>query len=92
MQAAMGDKIVVRGHHAGQPDREAVILTVEGANGVPPYSGAGPTAVRATNVNVVSPTEITAVTGGGAKAGTFSLYVITPGGTSAANIGDNFTY
>ena len=40
-------------------------------------SGAGPTAIAATNVTVVSPTKITAVTGGGAKAGTFSVYVIT---------------
>ena len=37
MQAAVGDKIVVRGHHTGQPVREAVILAVEGENGAPPY-------------------------------------------------------
>ena len=49
-------------------------------------------AIAATNVNVVSPTEITATTGGAAKAGTFSLFVTTSGGTSAANAGDNFTY
>jgi hypothetical protein len=49
-------------------------------------------AIAATNVKVVSPTEITAITGGGAKAGTWSLFVTTSGGTSAANIGDNFTY
>ena len=55
-------------------------------------SGSGPTAIAASSVKVVSPTEITAVTGGGAKAGTFSLYVITSGGTSAPNSGDNFTY
>ena len=56
--------------------------------------GSGPTigAIAATNVVVVSPTEITAVTGGGARAGTFSLFVITPGGTSAANVRDDFTY
>jgi len=41
---------------------------------------------------VVSPTQITATTGGGAKAGTFSLYVMTSGGTSAGNTADNFTY
>jgi type V secretory pathway adhesin AidA len=41
---------------------------------------------------VVSSTEITATTGGGAKAGTWSLFVTTSGGTSAANSGDNFTY
>jgi hypothetical protein len=55
-------------------------------------SGAGPTATPATNVKVVSPTEITAVTGGGAKAGTWNLLVITPGGTSVGNSGDYYTY
>ena len=37
MQAAVGDKIVVRGHRTGEPDRDAVILAVEGDNGAPPY-------------------------------------------------------
>ncbi len=55
-------------------------------------SGAGTGAIPATNVVVVSSTKITAVTGGGAKAGTWSLFVITTGGTSAGNTGDNFTY
>jgi hypothetical protein len=55
-------------------------------------SGAGAGAVTATNVKVVSPTEITAVTGGGAKGGTWSLFVTTSGGTSTANVGDDFTY
>jgi hypothetical protein len=41
---------------------------------------------------VVSPTEITATTGGAAKAGTFNLFVIDSGGTSVANAGDDFTY
>ena len=55
-------------------------------------NGAGTGAIAATNVVVVSATQITAVTGGGAKAGTFSLFVITSAGTSAANSGDDFTY
>ena len=55
-------------------------------------SGAGPTAIAATNVKIASPTEITAVTGGGAKAGTWNLFVVTSGGTSVANSGDDFTY
>jgi hypothetical protein len=56
--------------------------------------GNGPAtgAIPATNVDVVSPTEISATTGGGAKAGTWSLFVTTPGGTSATNGGDNFSY
>jgi hypothetical protein len=49
-------------------------------------------AIPATAVTVVSPTEITATTGGGAQAGTFNLFVTTSGGTSAVNTGDDFTY
>ena len=49
-------------------------------------------AIAATNVTVVSSTQITATTGGGAKAGTWSLFVTTTGGTSAGNSGDNFSY
>jgi hypothetical protein len=49
-------------------------------------------AIAATSVNVVSSTEITATTGGGAVAGTFSLFVTTSGGTSTGNSGTNFTY
>jgi hypothetical protein len=62
--------------------------TVEIAQG----NGAGPTAIPASNVVVVSPTEITATTGGGAKAGTFNLFVIDSGATSPANPGDDYTY
>jgi hypothetical protein len=62
--------------------------TVEIAQG----SGAGPTAIPASEVVVVSPTEITATTGGPAKAGTFNLFVIDSGATSPANPGDDYTY
>jgi len=55
-------------------------------------NGAGPTAIPASKVVVVSPTEITATTGGPAKAGTWTLWVIDSGGTSSANTGDNYTY
>jgi hypothetical protein len=37
MKAAVGDKIVVRGHHVGEPDRDAEVLEVHGADGEPPY-------------------------------------------------------
>jgi uncharacterized protein DUF1918 len=37
VHAAVGDKIIVRGHHVADVDREAVILAVEGENGAPPY-------------------------------------------------------
>ena len=55
-------------------------------------NGTGPTAIAASEVVVVSPTEITAKTGGSAKAGTWNLYVIDSGGTSPANTGDDYTY
>jgi trimeric autotransporter adhesin len=54
--------------------------------------GAGSTAIPASEVVVVSPTEITAVTGGSAKAGTYNLFVIDSEGTSPANPGDKYTY
>ncbi len=37
MRAVIGDKIVVRGHHVGEADRDAVILDVQGLDGGPPY-------------------------------------------------------
>ena len=37
MRAAIGDKVVVRGHHVGEHERSAVVLGVEGAEGGPPY-------------------------------------------------------
>ena len=37
MKAKIGDKIVVTGHHVGDPPREAEILAVEGVDGEPPY-------------------------------------------------------
>jgi Subtilase family/IPT/TIG domain len=55
-------------------------------------SGAGPTAIPASKVVVVSSTEITAVTGGPAKPGAWNLFVIDSGGTSPANTGDDYTY
>ena len=54
--------------------------------------GAGPTAIAATNVTVVSATEITATTGGNAKPGTFHLFVTSDAKTSAANSSDRYTY
>ena len=37
MHATVGDRVVVRGHHIGEPVRDAEILEVHGANGEPPY-------------------------------------------------------
>jgi hypothetical protein len=36
MHAQKGDRLVIRGHHVGEPDRDAVILEV-GEHGGPPY-------------------------------------------------------
>ncbi len=53
---------------------------------------AGLHGIAATNVKVVSSTEITADTGGKAKAGKFSVFVISSGLTSLAAAGATFTY
>ena len=37
MHARVGDKIIVKGHRIGEPDRDAVVLEVHGADGAPPY-------------------------------------------------------
>lgn len=37
MKAKVGDRIVVRGHHLGEPDRDAEVLEVHGKDGAPPY-------------------------------------------------------
>jgi hypothetical protein len=37
MEANVGDKILISGHHVGDPAQEAVVLEVRGAGGGPPY-------------------------------------------------------
>ncbi len=37
MRASVGDHIVIKGHHVGDPDRDGEILEVRGENGGPPY-------------------------------------------------------
>jgi hypothetical protein len=37
MRASVGDRIVIKGHHVGEPDRDAEILEVHGQGGEPPY-------------------------------------------------------
>ena len=37
MRAAVGDRLVIKGHHVGEPDRDAEILEVHGTDGTPPY-------------------------------------------------------
>ena len=37
MKANVGDELVVKGLHIGDPERKGVIAEVHGANGAPPY-------------------------------------------------------
>jgi hypothetical protein len=37
MKAAVGDRLVVRGHHLGEHPRDAEVLEVLGDDGGPPY-------------------------------------------------------
>jgi hypothetical protein len=37
MNAQVGDRIVIKGHHIGEPDRDGEILEVVGLDGGPPY-------------------------------------------------------
>jgi hypothetical protein len=37
MRADVGDRLIIRGHHIGEPDRDGEILEVRGVDGGPPY-------------------------------------------------------
>ena len=37
MKANPGDRLVIKGHHVGEPDRDAEILEVRGPDGTPPF-------------------------------------------------------
>lgn len=37
LKASPGDRLVVHGHHQGEPERDGEILEVRGENGRPPY-------------------------------------------------------
>ena len=37
MRASVGDRLIVMGHHVGEAKRDALILSVEGEDGAPPY-------------------------------------------------------
>jgi hypothetical protein len=37
MQAKAGDRIVIKGHHVGEPDRDCQVIEVHGDDGGPPY-------------------------------------------------------
>lgn len=37
MRASVGDRIVIKGHHIGEPDRDCRVIEVRGTDGGPPY-------------------------------------------------------
>ena len=37
MRASIGDRIVIKGHRVGEPDRDCEVLEVRGPDGGPPY-------------------------------------------------------
>ncbi len=37
MRAAVGDRLIIKGHEVGEPDRDAEILEIHGEDGAPPY-------------------------------------------------------
>ena len=37
MRASVGDRLIVKGHHVGEHDRDAEILEVRGSDGGPPF-------------------------------------------------------
>ena len=38
MQANVGDRIVIRGHRVGEPERDCKVLAVQGEDGGPPHT------------------------------------------------------
>ncbi len=37
MRASVGDRLIIKSHHVGEPDRNAEILEVHGRNGGSPF-------------------------------------------------------
>jgi hypothetical protein len=37
MRAKVGDRIVIKGHRVGEPQRDCEVVEVRGADGAPPY-------------------------------------------------------
>ncbi len=74
-------------------------ITIRGTGFVPGATveigqgqGAAGVTIEGSDVDVVSPTEITAVTGGPARPGLWNAYVVEPGATSRANLHDFYLY
>jgi hypothetical protein len=37
LRASPGDRLIIKGHHLGEPDRDGEIIEVLGENGAPPF-------------------------------------------------------
>jgi len=37
MKATIGDRIIIKGHHLGEPDRDCEVIGVDGSDGDPPF-------------------------------------------------------
>jgi hypothetical protein len=37
MRVSIGDRIIIKGHRVGEPDRDCEVLEVRGGDGGPPY-------------------------------------------------------
>lgn len=37
LAASVGDRLIIRGHRVGEPERDAEILEVRGPDGTPPF-------------------------------------------------------
>ena len=42
MKANEGDRMIIKGHRVGEPDRDAEILEVHGEDGAPAFPPGGP--------------------------------------------------
>ncbi|HWC35182.1 MAG TPA: PKD domain-containing protein [Mycobacteriales bacterium] len=65
---------------------------VAGSTTVAIGQGSSKPRIDATDVTVISPTQLTAVTAGPAKTGAYWVYVTTPGGTSVPAGATKYTY
>jgi hypothetical protein len=37
LTASVGDRLIIRGHRVGEPERDAEVIEVRGPDGAPPY-------------------------------------------------------
>jgi hypothetical protein len=93
------DPVVTQVSPGSGPVTGGSTITITGSGFTSPATvrigdGSKPTRtdIAATSVDVVSSTEIIAVTGRGAKLGSFNVFVSTDGGHSGSSPGDAYSY